>query len=57
MLVIAPLSTLTPVWERELFQLMLKNKCEYFIRIPRKTAETVGEAADICVINHHGLRV
>ena len=57
MLVIAPLSTLTPVWERELFQLMIKNKVSILYGSREKRLKALGEGAPVCVINHHGLRV
>ena len=57
MLVIAPLSTLTPVWERELFQLMLKRRVNILYGSREKRLKLLSEPVDICVVNHHGLRV
>jgi SNF2 family DNA or RNA helicase len=56
-LIIAPLSTLTPVWERELFQLMLKRRVSILYGSKEKRLKLLKSGADICVINHHGLRV
>ncbi len=57
MLVVAPLSTLTPVWERELFQLMLKRRVNILYGSREKRLKLLAEKSDVCVINHHGLRV
>ena len=57
MLVVAPLSTLTPVWEKELFQLMLKRRVSILYGSREKRLKLIEEGAQVCVINHHGLRV
>jgi SNF2 family DNA or RNA helicase len=58
MLVVAPLSTLTPVWEREIFQLMLhRRKVTTLYGSREKRLKLLAEGAEICIVNHHGLRV
>jgi SNF2 family DNA or RNA helicase len=57
MLIVAPLSTLTPVWEREIFNLMLKRKVRVLYGAREKRLKLLEEGAPINVINHHGLRV
>jgi SNF2 family DNA or RNA helicase len=57
MLVIAPLSTLTPVWERELFNLMLKRKVRVLYGAREKRLKLLEEGTEVCIINHHGVRV
>jgi SNF2 family DNA or RNA helicase len=57
-LIVAPLSTLTPVWEREIFQLMMtKNTVRILYGTREKRLKLLGEGTPICVINHHGLKV
>ena len=57
MLIIAPLSTLTPVWEREIFNLMLKRKVRVLYGTREKRLALLAENTPVCIINHHGLRV
>ena len=57
MLVIAPLSTLTPVWERELYNLVLQTRVRILHGSRDKRKELLAEGTDICVINHHGVAV
>lgn len=57
MLIVAPLSTLTPVWEREVFQLMLKRNVRVLYGPRDKRLKLLAEGTPICVINHHGVRV
>jgi SNF2 family DNA or RNA helicase len=57
MLVVAPLSTLTPVWEREAFQLMLKYRVTVLYGLRDKRLKLLGDNAELCIINHHGVRV
>jgi SNF2 family DNA or RNA helicase len=57
MLIVAPLSTLTPVWEREAFQLMLKRKVTVLYGSREKRLKLMEDGAPVCVINHHGLKV
>lgn len=56
-LIVAPLSTLTPVWEREIFQLMLKYKLRILYGTREKRLKLLAENSQICVTNHHGLKV
>jgi SNF2 family DNA or RNA helicase len=56
MLVVAPLSTLTPVWERECFALMMPKPVVLYG--PReKRLDLLARGTGICIINHHGVRV
>lgn len=57
MLVVCPLSTLTPVWEREIFQLMLKYKVRVLYGSREKRLKLLGEGSSVCITNHHGLAV
>lgn len=56
-LICAPLSTLTPVWEREAFMLMLRHKVAVLYGSKEKRLSILGSGAAICIINHHGLKV
>lgn len=56
-LICAPLSTLTPVWEREAFMLMLRHKVAVLYGSKEKRLSILGSDASICIINHHGLKV
>lgn len=54
-LIVAPLSTLTPVWEVELFRLVPQARVKV-LHGDRQTRRTrLAEDADYYVINHHGL--
>jgi SNF2 family DNA or RNA helicase len=57
MLIAATLSTLTPVWERETFQVMMKRRVKVLYGDRAKRLKLLSEPADIYVINHHGLNV
>ena len=57
MLIVAPLSTLTPVWERELFNLMLRRKVVVLYGVREKRLKLLEQDAPVCIINHHGVRV
>jgi SNF2 family DNA or RNA helicase len=57
-LVCAPLSTLTPVWENEAFQLLFKSKgirVQVIYGSRDKRIRLLGGDYEIAVINHHGL--
>jgi SNF2 family DNA or RNA helicase len=56
-LVVAPLSTLTPVWEKEFFDLGLSSEVRILYGNKDKRLKLLREQKRICVINHHGLRV
>lgn len=56
-LVVAPLSTLTPVWETEIFRLMLPYKVVVLHGSRDKRLELLGSGAEFNIINHHGVRV
>ena len=57
MLIVAPLSTLTPVWEREIFNLMLRRKVRVLYGVREKRLKLLDEGTDVCIVNHHGVRV
>jgi SNF2 family DNA or RNA helicase len=57
MLIVAPLSTMTPVWEREIFNLMLKYSVRILYGSKERRLKLLEENTPICVINHHGLKV
>ena len=57
MLIIAPLSTLTPVWETEIFNLMLRRRVRVLYGAREKRLKLLDEGSDICIVNHHGLGV
>jgi SNF2 family DNA or RNA helicase len=58
MLIVAPLSTLTPVWERECFTLFMSTrKVVVLYGTKEKRLKLLDEGAAICVINHDGLKV
>jgi SNF2 family DNA or RNA helicase len=57
MLVVAPLSTLTPVWEREIFGLMMRRNVSVLYGTREKRLKLLSDGAPFCIINHHGLRV
>jgi SNF2 family DNA or RNA helicase len=54
-LVVAPLSTLTPVWEAECFALMMKRTVRVLYGDRAKRLKLLKEPADIYIVNHHGL--
>ena len=57
MLVVAPLSTLTPVWEKEIFGLMIQKRVSILYGSRERRLKLLEEDTPVCVINHHGLRV
>ena len=57
MLIVAPLSTLTPVWEREIFNLMLKRKVRVLYGAREKRLKLLEDNTPIAIVNHHGVRV
>jgi SNF2 family DNA or RNA helicase len=58
MLVCAPLSTLTPVWEKEIFTLFMRRYSVNVLHGSRdKRLELLSRHATIDIINHHGLKV
>jgi SNF2 family DNA or RNA helicase len=54
-LIAAPLSTLTPVWETEVRRRLPHRSVVALHGTPDKRRTLMGQGADICVINHHGL--
>lgn len=54
-LVAAPLSTLTPVWESELFKLIPNARVKILHASKKIRLERLGEDADWYIINHDGL--
>ena len=56
-LICAPLSTLTPVWEREVFLLMLRSKVATLYGSKEKRLEILGQGTPLCIINHDGVKV
>lgn len=56
-LICAPLSTLTPVWETEIFRLMLPWKVKVLYGSREKRLELLSQGAELNIINHHGVAV
>ena len=56
-LIVAPLSTLTPVWEKEFFDLGLHSEVRVLYGLKDKRLKLLREQKRICIVNHHGLRV
>lgn len=56
-LVVAPLSTLTPVWEKEFFDLGLHAEVRVLYGNRERRLKLLREQKRICITNHHGLRV
>ena len=54
-LVTAPLSTLTPVWEAELFGVMPRKRVRVLHGDRKKRLRLLAEDADVYIINHHGV--
>jgi SNF2 family DNA or RNA helicase len=54
-LITAPLSTLTPVWETELFRVLPKLRVKVLYGSRSKRLQLLAEDADVYVINHHGI--
>lgn len=58
MLICAPLSTLTPVWEKEVFTLFMRRYPTNVLHGSRdKRVRLLNEGAAIDIVNHHGLKV
>jgi SNF2 family DNA or RNA helicase len=56
-LIVAPLSTLTPVWETEAFNLMFRHRVSVLYGSRAKRLDLLNAGTPFCIINHHGLRV
>jgi SNF2 family DNA or RNA helicase len=56
-LIAAPLSTLTPVWENELFKVLPQAKVRVLHGEKRKRRILLAEDAEYYIINHHGLKL
>ncbi len=56
-LITAPLSTLTPVWEQELFRVLPQGRVRVLHGSKEKRLKLLEEDADWFVVNHHGLDV
>lgn len=56
-LIAAPLSTLTPVWESEIFRLMLPYQVQVLHGSKDKRLELLAKMAEFNIINHHGVVV
>ena len=54
-LIAAPLSTLSPVWERELFRLLPRARVKVLYGSRAQRSRLLADNADFYVINHHGL--
>jgi len=54
-LITAPLSTLTPVWEQELFRVIPDARVQVLHGSRAERLRRLGEDADFYIINHHGL--
>lgn len=54
-LITAPLSTLTPVWEMELFKTLPQARVRVLHGTRQQRLDRLAEDADYYVINHHGL--
>lgn len=54
-LIVAPLSTLNPVWEAELFRVLPTARVKVLHGLRAKRLELLGQNAEWYVINHHGL--
>lgn len=57
MLVVAPLSTLSFVWAREVFNTLPGRKVQVLHGSKRQRLERLAQDADVYVINHDGLKV
>lgn len=56
-LITAPLSTLTPVWETEIFRVMPQRRVKALYGDRTKRLKLLSEDADFYIINHHGLHI
>lgn len=56
-LISAPLSTLTPVWESELFRILTGREVRVLHGDRAKRQKLLAEDAEFYIINHHGLHI
>lgn len=56
-LVDAPLSTLTPVWEKELFEILPRARVKVLHGDREKRLKLLAEDAEWYIINHHGIEL
>lgn len=56
-LVAAPLSTLTCVWETEIFHVLPRATTVVLHGSAAKRRQLLAEGASFCIINHHGMKV
>ena len=56
-LIVAPLSTLTPVWESELFHTLPDRKVRVLYGDRAKRAKLLSENASYYIINYHGVKL
>jgi SNF2 family DNA or RNA helicase len=56
-LIAAPLSTLTPVWESELFRVLPHRKRTVLYGTRDQRRQALANGAEIMIINHHGLHL
>lgn len=56
-LIVAPLSTLTPVWENELFGVVPGRKVKVLYGSKARRLKLLADDADFYVVNHHGVAV
>lgn len=56
-LIAAPLSTLTPVWEQELFKILPQAKVKVLHGTFAKRLAALNEDAEWFIVNHHGLHI
>lgn len=57
LLIVAPLSTLSFVWSREIFNVLPHRKCIVLHGSKTKRQERLAEDVDIYIINHDGIKV
>jgi len=57
MLISAPLSVVSFVWEREIFNVMATRKVSVLYGDRKKRLRKLAEKADIYIINHHGMDI
>lgn len=56
-LIVSTLSTMSVVWEKELFELVPQRKVNVLYGSKTKRLKLLAEDADYYIINHHGLRM
>ena len=54
-LIVAPLSTLTPVWEAELFRVIPKARVQVLLGPKAERLRRLATESDYYIINHHGM--